>query len=67
MSQIIAHNMILKYEKGIDDKGEPIFTTQKVNIALNSSQENILKCGNALGELIISTPVVEEELITSLN
>ena len=62
---LTKNTLVLRYENGVDDKGNPKFTTQKFSrIKLTASDDSILQVGEALNSLIASdnTSVSKEEV-----
>lgn len=63
-SVITKNSLVLKYQNGVDDKGNPKFTTQKFSrIKLQGTDEAMKNVGTALGALLFSdnTQVLKEQ------
>lgn len=63
-SVITKNSLVLKYQNGVDDKGNPKFTTQKFSrIKLQATDEAMKNVGTALGALLFSdnTQVLKEQ------
>ena len=52
---LTKNTLVLKYQNGVDDKGDPKYSTQKFSrIKLQATDESILAVGEALGNLLSS-------------
>ena len=52
---LTKNTLVLKYQNGVDDKGDPKYTTQKFSrIKLQATDDSILAVGQALGGLLAS-------------
>ena len=61
---LTKNTLVLKYQNGVDDKGDPKYTTQKYSrIKLQATDDSILAVGQALGGLLASDnkEVLKEE------
>ena len=61
---LTKNTLVLKYQNGVDDKGDPKYTTQKFSrIKLQATDDSILAVGEALGGLLASEnrEVLKEE------
>ena len=61
---LTKNTLVLKYQNGVDDKGDPKYTTQKFSrIKLQATDDSILEVGQALGGLLASDnkEVLKEE------
>ena len=61
---LTKNTLVLKYQSGVDDKGDPKYTTQKFSrIKLQATDDSILAVGQALGGLLASDnkEVLKEE------
>ena len=66
---LTKNTLVLRYESGVDDKGNPKFTTQKFSrIKLTASDDAILQVGEALNNLIATeNSSVSKEEVSSLE